>query len=71
MTELVDEGRAIVTVYLEFSNAFDTASHIILIDKLMKYGLALCSQSFKKKSDMEMQKKFTFETDDSVKDREE
>ena len=27
------------TVYFDFSKAFDTTSHNILIDKLMKYGL--------------------------------
>ncbi|KAK4825954.1 hypothetical protein QYF61_003472 [Mycteria americana] len=39
MTGLVDEGRALDTVYLDFSKAFDTVSGKILIEKLMKYGL--------------------------------
>lgn len=39
ITGLVDERRAVNTVYLEFSKAFATSFHIILIDKLMKYGL--------------------------------
>ncbi|KAK4818824.1 hypothetical protein QYF61_019861 [Mycteria americana] len=34
-----DEGRAVDIVYFDFSKAFDTMSHNILIDKLMKYRL--------------------------------
>ncbi|KAK4828527.1 hypothetical protein QYF61_026949 [Mycteria americana] len=39
MTGLEDEGRAVDIIYLDFSKAFDTVSHKILIDKMMKYGL--------------------------------
>ncbi|GAB0209970.1 mitochondrial enolase superfamily member 1 [Grus japonensis] len=39
MTGWVDEGRAVDVVYLEFSKAFDTMSHNILIGKLRKCGL--------------------------------
>ncbi|KAK4806176.1 hypothetical protein QYF61_001099 [Mycteria americana] len=39
MTGLVDEGRAVDIVYLDFRKAFDTVSPKILIEKLMKYGL--------------------------------
>jgi len=35
---LVDEERA-VNVYLNFSKAFDTVSHEILVDNLRNYGL--------------------------------
>jgi len=38
MTSWVDEGRAVDVVYLDFSNAFDTVSHNILIGKLRKCG---------------------------------
>jgi len=39
MTGWVDERRALDVVYLNFSKAFDTVSHNILIDKLRKCGL--------------------------------
>jgi len=38
-TGWVDEGRAVDDVYLDFSKAFDTVSHNILIAKLRKCGL--------------------------------
>ncbi|KAK4807097.1 hypothetical protein QYF61_018438 [Mycteria americana] len=38
-TGLVDEGRAVDIVYLDFSKAFNTVSHKILIEKLLTYGL--------------------------------
>ena len=39
MAGLVDEGGALVIVYLEFIKVFDTLSQEVLTDKPMKYGL--------------------------------
>ncbi|KAK4829538.1 hypothetical protein QYF61_005177 [Mycteria americana] len=39
VTHLVDEGKAVDVVYLDFSKAFDTISHSILLETLAAHGL--------------------------------
>ncbi|GAB0209271.1 mitochondrial enolase superfamily member 1 [Grus japonensis] len=39
VTRLVDEGKAVDVIYLDFSKAFNTVSHSILLEKLVAHGL--------------------------------
>ncbi|KAK4822860.1 hypothetical protein QYF61_020711 [Mycteria americana] len=43
VTRLVDEGKAVDVVYLDFSKALDTISHSILLEKLAAHGLDGCT----------------------------
>jgi len=49
VTCLVDEGKAVDVIYLDFSKAFDTVSHSILLEKLAAHGLDGCTLWWVKK----------------------
>jgi len=43
VTRLVDEGKAVDAVYLDFSKDFNTVSHSILLEKLAASGSDRCT----------------------------
>ncbi|KAK4822967.1 hypothetical protein QYF61_024482 [Mycteria americana] len=49
VTHLVDKGKAVGVIYLDFSRAFDTVSHSILLEKLTAHGLGGCTLRWVKK----------------------
>ncbi|GAB0175892.1 mitochondrial enolase superfamily member 1 [Grus japonensis] len=49
VTCLVDEGKTVDVVYLDFSKALDTISHSILLEKLATHGLDGCTLRWVKK----------------------
>ena len=48
MVCLVDEGKAVDVVYLDFSKVFDTVSHSILLEKLAACGFESSTLSWAK-----------------------
>ena len=42
-THLVNEGKAVNVIYLDFSKAFDIVSHMILLERLAVHGLDMCT----------------------------
>lgn len=44
VTSLVDKAGAVNIVYLDFSEIFDTVSHNVIPDKLVKYALGMQSE---------------------------
>jgi len=43
VTHLVEEGKAVDVIYLDFSKAFDTVPHSILLEKSAAHGLDGCT----------------------------
>ena len=43
MTHIVDEGKAVDVICLDFSKAFDTVPHSMLLEKLAAHGLDGCT----------------------------
>ena len=48
-TCLLDDGKAVDVVCLDFSKAFDTVSHSIVLEKLTAHGLDRCTLCWVKK----------------------
>ena len=43
LTKALDNGELVLGVFLDFSKAFDTVNHVILLQKLNHYGIRGCA----------------------------
>ncbi|PKU42712.1 rna-directed dna polymerase from mobile element jockey-like [Limosa lapponica baueri] len=43
VTHLLDEGKAVDVVYLDFGKAFDTVPHTVLLEKMENHGIDKCT----------------------------
>ncbi|PKU42868.1 rna-directed dna polymerase from mobile element jockey-like [Limosa lapponica baueri] len=43
VTHLLDAGKAVDVVYLDFGKAFDTVPHSVLLEKLVNHGIDKCT----------------------------